>query len=187
MIPGEWYIEDFKIPWVVTASYSENKIDVSCLAFKDSIETGSDPREEIAVIDDFSSFPASQTLDLQGGLYPQSLFRTDPLTLTDGCEVYKGFISSPTFKEDSKANMVIEYKFTVIIWNEVTNEGVVIELEDGDEIEYDDDWELGYESYTPPMEEEEEETVLDSAPVAPIPTSVVSVNTGSAVNWVTNQ
>lgn len=180
MIPGEWYIEDWKIPWVIKADYSMEKIELECAAL---IDGENDPRLEIDSISEYSCFPYSQDIDIQGGIIPQSILGIEPLTITDGYEVFKGYLSYPKFKEDGWATQFIEYKLTIILWNELEVEEAITDITDGDEITYDDGWEQGFETYNPPASPAIDET--NSSPPAPVVvakptviTSTVSSNSG---------
>jgi hypothetical protein len=151
MKPGDWIIDDFIIPWVITAAYDKNSIKLSCLAYSDGY---TNPKDEIDYITNKMVLDYDNSYSISGGTVLQGFNTAQPLLISNGYQRVYGHIVGLTFNEDNLSDQRIIYELEIAIYKVPNKELGLYHLPDGDEVLIDDDWEEGFENYTPPVEDE---------------------------------
>ncbi|MDH7506190.1 MAG: hypothetical protein QHH15_00540 [Candidatus Thermoplasmatota archaeon] len=146
MAIGDWVIDDFIPSNVVNVEYKLKEINLTCVSFKK--DDGSDPVDEILQIQDKVAFGYDNTSIIGGGTVLQSYDPDDIFTITDGYESFIGIVSNVTVSEDEDSDYYIKYNINIVRYIPPKAAVTSYELEDGDETVFDDDWEMGYESYS---------------------------------------
>lgn len=146
MAAGDWIIDNFVIPWPISAKYSHETLELTCLAIKSDDE---DPREEIKRIERLVSEDYSISKFLTGKWGIQGL-KDKFITITDGLKTWEGLVTGVEFKENEFSDKAIIYTIKMAVLPYEMSDFTFMEVPPGDEVTTDDDWEVGWESFTLP-------------------------------------
>lgn len=148
--PGTWIIDGWVVPYPVKAEYAKTSIKLTCLA----LGGDDDPRVEIQEAESKIVLGYDNSFVLNKGTVLYTLNDINPYLIVDGIKSFYGIVTNVEWDEGSASNKYILYTINIAKWRETEDTFGVYALEDGDETRYDDDWEYGWETYTPPCQED---------------------------------
>jgi hypothetical protein len=146
MAIGDWVIGSFVPSNVIKDDYGKEEITLTCGSFKK--DNGDDPLLEIMEIEELVVEGFSNNVSFQGNIL-QTFPENKVYTITDGHETWYGAVVDVQSSIDSYGNDFIQYQIKLAVVEEVGDAFNVMELPDGDEVTFDDDWEAGFETYDP--------------------------------------
>lgn len=139
-------IGDFIPSKVVNVNYSQKEVTLTCASFKK--KDGSDPMEEIEEIQKKVAHGYDNSSVLQAGTVLQSFNPDDIIVISDGFESFIGLVADVVVPTDQFRNDLIIYQIKLAHYLAPKEPVESVNLVDGDETVWDDDWEAGYEKYS---------------------------------------
>ena len=146
MAIGDWIIGTFIPSNVIKADYGKEELTLTCGSFKK--DNGDDPLLEIMEIEALVVEGYSNNQSFGGSIlqtYPENKI----ITITDGHKTWYGSVVDVPCSIDSYGNDFIQYQIKLAVAEEMESAWSLLELPDGDEVTFDDDWEAGFETYDP--------------------------------------